>query len=196
MCARFGRVFQVGVIGVLSLLSSVALADSAEEFARARESIYAEDMMDGLVIMKKLAQQNYAPAQVVIAEYLDTSEEDEEAVGWYMMAASQGDSAGEFGLGGMYLKGEGVKQDKEKALYWIKRSFEKDNYHALKAMASAYRNGIARTGLPVEIDLDLAKTLDEKIKVVEAARKLADEERIKARDAAKKLADEEKAMAK
>lgn len=183
MCARYSRVIQVGVIGMLGLLPSIVLADPAAEYARAQKSIGAEEIMDGLVIMKKLAQQNYAPAQVVIAEFLDGSEEDEEAVGWYMMAASQGDAGGEVGLGGMYLKGEGIKKDNEKALYWIKRAFEKDNYLAMKAMAFAYRLGLTGSGLPVEINLELAKTLDEKIKAIDAAKKLADE-------AARKLAKE------
>lgn len=190
MCARFGRVFQVGVIVALSLLSSIALADPAEEFAKAQASLDVEEIMDGLVIMKRLAQQNYAPAQVVVAEFLDGAEEDEEAVGWYMMAASQGDLAGELGLGEMYLKGEGIKKDGEKALYWIKRAFEKDYFGAVKIMAHAYRVGSDLSGLPVAIDLELAKTLDEKVKVVETAKRLADLEKIKAKEEAQKKAAE------
>lgn len=163
------------MIGMLSLFSSVALADSAEEFARANKLLSVENMMDGLVVMRKLAVQNYAPAQAVLGEFLDFSEEDEEAVGWYMMAANQGDAAGEFGLGSMYQKGEGIKKDPEKALYWIKRAFEKDNINAVRLMASAYKTGPEKSGLPVAVDLAQAKLLAEKVKAYDdAAKKAAD----------------------
>ena len=169
-------VFQIGFIGVLSLLSFVALADSAEEYDKANKLISTGGMLDGLVIMRKLALEDYAPAQAVLGEFLDGAEESEEAVGWYMMAANQGNAAGEFGLGSMYLKGLGVEKSPEKALYWITRAFDKGYLNAIRVMASAYRVGPTKSGLPVEIDVAMAKKLAEKIKIEDdVAKKLADE---------------------
>lgn len=193
MCARYSRALQGGVIGVLCLFSSIALADTAEEYARAQQFIADESMMDGLVIMRKLAVQNYAPAQRAIGEFLDEAEDDDEAVGWFMMAANQGDSDGERCLGIMYLKGEGVKKDPEKALYWIKRAFEKDNMSAVKVMESAYRWGPEKSGLPVAVDLALADSLKAKIKAHYEASLKADEAKIEARVKAKKAAEAKKA---
>lgn len=210
MRVKHGWTFQVGIIGALSLLSSVALADTAattqlsamaEEFAKAKVSLSVEDMMDGLVVMKKLAVQNYAPAQAVIGEFLDGSEEDVEAVGWFMLAANQGDTAGEFGLGSMYLKGEGVAKDPEKALHWIKRAFEKDYPNAVSVMARAYRVGPGISGLPLAIDLKMADSLDEKVKLrgeeaAKAVGELMKANRKRAEEESKKLQEENEARAK
>lgn len=189
--SKFSWVFQVGMFGLFGLVSSVALAESvasvksvdeavsvkpADEIVRIKKLISIGNMMDGLVAARKLALQDYAPAQVVLGEFLDGADEDEEAVGWYMMAAHQGDVDGEFGLGNMYLKGEGVKRNPEKALYWIKQAYDKGQMNAIRVMAAAYKMGPSRSHLPVEIDLKLAKTLEEKIKAADTeAKKLADE---------------------
>lgn len=164
MRTSFCRAFQIGAIAVFGLLASAAHAGPEDEFAVAKKALNLENVPEGLVVMRKLALQNFAPAQAVLGEFLDWSEDDAEAVGWFMLAANQADAAGEYGLGYMYMKGEGIKKDSEKALYWLKRSAEKENNNAMKVMAQAYRFGPAKSGLPQEIDLEKAKALDEKIK--------------------------------
>lgn len=165
MRTNFCRAFQVGAVVAFGLLaSSIAQASPEEDFAVAKRSLNLENVPEGLVVMRKLALQNFAPAQAVLGEFLDWSEDDAEAVGWFMLAANQADAEGEYGLGYMYQKGEGIKKDPEKALYWLKRATEKEHNGAMKVMTQAYRLGPAKSGLPQEIDLEKAKALDEKIK--------------------------------
>lgn len=151
-----------------SLLSLAALADTAEDMARANDFYDSQQLVDAFKLMNKLAEQNYLPAQARLGEMLDYTEADEEAVGWYIMAAAQGDAAGAYGLGRMYLSGEGIKKDPAQALFWIRFAAEKDDLNALKAMADAYRKG-ADSGLPVQVDLKQAEYWDAKKAPIEAA---------------------------
>jgi len=167
MDARHIRTFLIGILAS-GLLSTVALADPTEDMARANNLYDNEQMMDAILIFKKLAEQNYLPAQSRLGEMLDYTEADEEAVGWYIMAAAQGDPAGAFGLGRMYLSGEGIKKDPDQALYWIKFAAEKDDLNALKVMEHAYRTG-ADSGLKVAVDLKQAQYWEAKKIPVEAA---------------------------
>ena len=198
MDARHKRTFLTG-IWVLSLLSPAAQADTAEDMARANVFYENQQLVDAIPIFMKLAEQNYLPAQSRLGEIMDYTEEDEQAVGWYIMAAFQGDAAGAYGLGRMYGSGEGIKRDFGQALYWIRFAAEKDDLNAIKALESAYRNG-ADSGLEVAINLKQAQFWEARRIPLEAARKKADDEKIAAirkvleeKAAARKKADEEAA---
>lgn len=175
MDARHKRTFLIG-IWALSLLSSVALADPAVDMARANVFYDKQQMVDAFEIMKKLAEQNYLPAQARLGEMLDYAEADEEAVGWYLMAAIQGNAAGAYGLGKMYLSGEGIKKDPAQALYWYRFAAEKDSLNAIKVLESAYRKGVD-SGLEVQVDLKQAQFWEAKKIPLEAAIMKADEEK-------------------
>jgi len=201
MEARHKRTFRIGILA-FCISSSLALADTAEEMARADAHYNNMEMMDAAVIFKKLALQNYVPAQTRIGELLDYTESDEEAVGWYIMAAFQGDAEGAYFLGKMYLAGEGIKKDPNQALYWFKFAAEKNSLNGMKALESAYRNP-ANTGLPVTVDLKQAEYWKARMIPVEEARKKADDEKLAAfkkaaeeKAAARKKADDEAAAAK
>lgn len=155
MDARHIRTFRIGMMA-LCLVTQTAMADPAAEMERANEMYSKEQMMDAAVIFRQLALQNYPPAQARLGEMLDYTEEDEEAVGWYIMSAAQGDAVGAHGLGKMYFTGEGIKKDPEQALYWYRFAAEKDNLNAIKVIVTAYRLGPA-SGLPVSADLKQAE---------------------------------------
>lgn len=198
MDARYKRTFQVGILA-FSLFSAGALADPAEELARANAFYEKQELADAYTILRKLADQNYIPAQARLGEILDYTEADEEAVGWYLMAAIQGDATGAHGLGKMYLYGEGIKKDTDQALFWFRFAAEKDNLNALKVLESAYRIG-PTSGLPVQIDLQQAQFWETKKIPIEAAHKKAEEEKRQAaltkryeRQEARKKADKEAA---
>jgi len=201
MDARHKRTFLAG-IWVLSLLSPAAQADDAEDIVRANDYYDKQQMVDAIPIFMRLAEKNYLPAQTRLGDIMDYTEEDEQAVGWYIMAAFQGDAAGAFGLGRMYASGDGIKKDVRQALYWIKLAAGKDDLNAIKAMELAYRIG-ADSGLEVAVDVKQAQFWEAKRKPLEEARKKADEEKIAAirkaleeKAAARKKADEEAAERK
>jgi len=159
----------------LSLLSSIALADPAEDMALGEAAFNREDLIAAMEHFTKAAEQNFAPAQVRIGEILDASEFDKEAADWYRKAAEQGNSSGEYYLGHMYVTGEGVEKNFEKALYWYNLAARKDNLLALKTLASAYQKG----ELGLTIDLDRAKLFDAKVKALETAARKAEAKKAK-----------------
>lgn len=147
MRTRHGQPFRAG-IWVFGLLASVALADPAQDTARAEDAFRVGDLVKAMTLLTRAAEQNYPAAQARLGELLDVAEQNEEAVRWFRKAADQGDAAGEFGLGRMYAAGEGVEKDAGKAVYWIRRAAEKDYLPAVEVLAQAYRTG--DLGLPID----------------------------------------------
>lgn len=121
-----------------------AFADPAQDIELAEKAFNDQNLPMAMELLNKAALQSYAPAQVRYAELLDYAEEDQSAVFWYSVAIEQGSLAGELGLGGMYLKGEGVKKDTEKGLYWIQHAAEQGYFPAADTLARYYR-GHAQT---------------------------------------------------
>jgi len=181
------------LIGILALglWPVFAQADVAEDMTRAQSYYEKQELTDAILVFKRLAEQNHTPAQARLAEILDYTEADDEAVGWYITAAAQGDADGAAGLGGMYLKGEGIKKNPAQAFHWIKFAAEKDNLTAIVLLLNAYRHG-EKSGLAVPLDLQQAQFWEAKSIPLLAAKKKADEEKL----AAYKKAAEEKAAQK
>lgn len=125
-----------------------ALAGPEQDTELAEKEFARGDLVVSMGLWRKAAQEGYAPAQVRLADILDKAEEDVEAVDWYRKAAVQGNAAGEYGLGQMYLKGEGVKKDAEQARVNVLRAAEKNHLPAVLLMMEAYRTG----GMGLAID--------------------------------------------
>ena len=62
-----------------------------------------------------------------------------------MKRAQNGDPEAQFTLGNMYLRGTGIEQDYEKAIYWLKLSAQKGHAAAAYNVACCYQSG---TGVP------------------------------------------------
>ena len=153
--------------------------DPVELFALAEKEMARQDLKVALRLLLKAANENYTPAQVRLGEYLDYSEYDEDAVGWFMTAAFQGNTKGAFGLAKMYAAGEGVEKNEGKAFFWFKFAAEKDHIGAIKVIANAYKTGL----LGQEVNLQQAKLWEDKLPALEAA-KLREE--LKEREEVKK----------
>jgi TPR repeat protein len=192
MNAKIKRTFRIGMIAFF-LSSSFALADNAEDFERANQYYFNQEMVDAEKIYKKLAMQNYLPAQARLGDIFDYTESHELAVGWYIMAAFQGNTAGAFGLGKAYLNGFGIKKDPDQALYWNKLAADKDYLDAIKVMEIAYRVGES-SGLPVKVDLKQAEYWKAKKIPLEEARTKEDERKLQ--DALNKLYEEQQKLKK
>ncbi|OWW20901.1 hypothetical protein AYR66_16910 [Noviherbaspirillum denitrificans] len=118
----------------------------AEDHDKAIKMWQMGNVVDAMTQFTANAEKGYAPSQVWLATLMDQAQQDEDAVKWFQKAAEQGNAAGEYGLGLMYGKGEGVKQDNAKALEYITRAAEKDHIDAVTALVGIYTKG----GLGVE----------------------------------------------
>lgn len=114
----------------------------------AEKSYLKGDVITAISLWRKVAERGYAPAQVRLAEMLDAAEDDQEAVKWYEKAAKQDNTAGKYGLGILYVKGEGVKKDMEKGRELILEAASKNFMPAMVSIRDFYKMGAV--GLPVD----------------------------------------------
>ena len=135
---------------VLALAMAPAYADVAEDHDKAIKMWQMGNVVDAMTQFTANAEKGYAPSQVWLATLMDQAQQDEDAVKWFQKAADQGNAAGEYGLGLMFGKGEGVKQDNAKALDYVTRAAEKDHSDAVSALATIYTKG----GLGLEPNLE------------------------------------------
>jgi len=192
MNAILKQTFRNGILA-FCLSSSLALADVADDFKRANDLYDNQEMVDAAEIFKKLALQNYLPAQARLGDLFDYTEAHELAVGWYIMAAFQGDATGAYGLGRAYHTGLGIKQDPEQALFWFKFSADKNDLNAIKVMENAYRVG-DQSGLPVKVDLKQAEYWKAKRTPLEEAKKK--EDKIREQAVLKEMYEKQQALKK
>lgn len=185
MGTKLSQSFWVGVL-MLSTLSPSAFADAVGDMALGEKAMESEDIPQAEKFFRQAAEQNYAPAQVAMGELMHSTLENDQAVGWFLMAAYQGDAAGSYDLGQMYVVGEGVEQNSAKALYWIKHSAEKNFLPAVEVIARAYRMG----DLGLAIDLDQAKIWEAKLPALRAAANKIIKDKLNALVASQKAAHE------
>ena len=210
MSARYSQSYWVGLFVALNLLSTVTSAapeisaasaasavpakpvDPLKLVEQADKALDQEDLVAAMKLYYQAAEQNYLPAQVRMGQFAESSQFYEESVGWYLMAATQGDAAGQANLGRMYMTGNGIEKDDNKALYWIRRAAAQDYLSAVRAIALAYKVG-GFSG-KIKPNLDQEKLWNAKLSRLEAiARKEADEKLAEAAASAKKLREEEAA---
>ncbi|MBI3479758.1 MAG: sel1 repeat family protein [Nitrosomonadales bacterium] len=190
----------MSILALVFLSPPVAFADIAGDMARAQAALDEQDLTAAAKLLRPIAEQNFLPAQVALGELMHSSQENEEAFGWFMMAAYQGDAAAAYNLGLMYASGEGVEQSLPKAFYWIKNSADKNYLTAVQAMVVAYREG----GFGLTADVEQAKKWEAKVGPLMAAAKKAAEkslaevraEQMKAYEAAMKAEAARKEAAK
>jgi uncharacterized protein len=123
------------------LAAPLALAAPADDCAQAEQEFARGDLIASIALWQKAAEAGYAPAQARLGDILDKSEEDELAVDWYRKAAAQGNAAGEYGLGQMYGKGEGVKQDLAEARAHLLKAAQMNHVPAMVELLDVYREG-------------------------------------------------------
>jgi len=126
---------------LLLMQQSLVLADARSDGDRGIEAFRQGNLIESMQLLERSANAGYAPAQVTYAYILDISERDEDAVKWYRQAAESNDPAGQFGLGGMYAKGEGVERDPQNAGRLTLQAAEAGYLPAMRAYAYALENG-------------------------------------------------------
>lgn len=144
MLSRIGRMgtLAIGFFGLLLLCQAgVVRAAPEDDFRAGSEAYRGGDVVQAMAVLKKSADAGHAPSQALLAYILDKAEFNDEAVAYYRKAAAQGDRDGEFGLGSMYVAGDGVKRDLAEALKWITSAAEKGHASAINSLAQAYISG-------------------------------------------------------
>jgi TPR repeat protein len=112
------------------------------------EAYHKGDLIRAMELLERAAQHGYAPAQTMLAYFLDKSDLDEQAFKWYSSAAEQGDAEGQFGLAQMYANGEGVEKNENMAREWMLKAVEQKHPNAMRMYASALESG--RFGIPLD----------------------------------------------
>ena len=84
------------------------------------------------------ADAGHAGAQARYGLSVERGQMLEEAIKYYRLSADQGHMDGQFGLGSMYLYGEGVTQDFAEARKWLTLAGEQGHKVALNIIAAAY----------------------------------------------------------
>jgi len=176
-------------------ISMDATADLQEDIRLAERALDRQDLTDAANYLRSAAEQNHIPSQTKLGELLRSAQDDEAAVGWFIMAAFQGDADAAFDLGQMYSLGQGVEKSNIKAAYWTKFAAKKNHFEATRAIALAYRKG----HMGLEIDIEQAKKWEAKIPALEAAKQKeikANNEAIQEalKKAAKEAAEKRKAV--
>lgn len=133
----FMRVMAVAAL-LAGMFPAASPAAPEDDYKRGETAYRSGDMVGAMAVLRRAADQGHAPSQVLLGDILDRAEFDEEALAYYRKAAEQGDPAGEFGVGSMYLAGEGVKKDPQQAYFWFTRAAEKNHVSAIIGLANAY----------------------------------------------------------
>lgn len=124
------------------MVSALVVAGPNEDYAAGFKSFQENDIVGAMTSLRAAANAGHAKAQVLLAEILDRSEFDEDAVALYRKAAEQGDPDGMFGLGAMTASGEGLKKkDPIEGRNWIQKAAEQGHKQAISVMAQAYLKG-------------------------------------------------------
>lgn len=95
-----------------------------------------EDDEKALEWLLKSANQNYAPAQTMMGLFYMTEQsvDVDKAILWLNKAIEQNDSVAMFFMADIYYYEGFGRQDKEKALYWVKKSAELGNQKAIEKL--------------------------------------------------------------
>lgn len=118
-----------------------ALADPQEDFLKGYEAYQKGDLIQAMTLLKKAADAGHAAAQAGFGYILDKTDDDQEAVRYYRMSAEQGHVDGMYGLGSLYLMGEGVTQDLAEGRKWIEKAAAGGGDQAIRVLAEGYVHG-------------------------------------------------------
>ena len=133
--------FFIAVMLVFPGFGYSAEEDYIEKGKQGIEAYRIGNLVPAMQLLQESAEKGYAPAQATLAYILDQSEENDEAFRWYELAAKQGYAQGEFGLGSMYAKGEGVERNRTVAGHWIRKAALQGYVLAVREYASALETG-------------------------------------------------------
>jgi TPR repeat protein len=126
---------------LLVAFACTAAAGPEDDYELGYAAYRRDDLMSAMSHLRGAADQGHAPSQALLGYILDRAEENEAAYELYESAARQGNADGMYGLGTLYLNGEGVEQSDERTVTWFARAAEAGHDVAAMALAAAYLDG-------------------------------------------------------
>jgi hypothetical protein len=135
------QAFWVSAASCWVFVASAADPDAEAALQAGLDAWQAGDMVGAMNHYQVAADAGLAQAQAKLGYIYDQSNDDEKAVYWYRAAAAQQLPDGEFGLGEMYAKGEGVDQDYDLAIEMYMRAAVGGHAQARRVLANAYEYG-------------------------------------------------------
>lgn len=105
------------------------------------EALKADDLVASVGFFRKAAEAGHFPSMVKLAESLDLSEENQEAVEWYEKAARAGNPEGALGLGQMLTGGDVGTERVKEGVEWIRKAAEQRSGAAVVALAGIMASG-------------------------------------------------------
>lgn len=126
---------------LLAVLVGTASAGPEEDYELGFAAYRRDDLMTAISHLRAAADQGHAPSQALLGYILDRAEENEAAYELYEQAARQGNADGMYGLGTLYLNGEGVERSNEQTVRWFASAAEAGHDVAAMALATAYLEG-------------------------------------------------------
>ena len=134
--------FRVLILCVLGQCAAgIAWADTEGNFQAGLKSYREGDVVGAMVPLRAAALENHPKAQALLAEILDRTDFDEDALALFRKSAEQGDPDGMFGLGAMLVSGEGGEKDEATGRVWILKAAEAGQLLAINVIAQAYLKG-------------------------------------------------------
>jgi len=116
-------------------------ADGTEDLEAGIEAYNNGDLVTAMSKYRAAVSAGSTEALVRLAWIYDQSEDNELAVDLYRQAADLGHPGGEFGIGEMYAKGEGIEKDTAAARQWFERAAAQGHLPALRVLVAAWENG-------------------------------------------------------
>lgn len=141
----------VGVMVTISF-SSMVWAGPQEDYEEGQKRVQRGDIVGAMAPLKKSAEGGHAKGQALYAYILKWSDFLDDAAKWYRKSAEAGEPDGEYGLGTMYMVGEGVERDTAEATRWFEKAAAKKHEGAIRSLATGVANGT--------IKIDEAKQAD------------------------------------
>lgn len=129
------------LFALLACLAGPSSAGPEEDYQAGVKSHSVGDIVGAMAPLRRAALAGHAKAQSLLAEILDRTDFDEDAVELYRKAAAQGDPDGMFGLGTMIVSGEGTKKDPLAGRVWIQKAAEQGHQQAINVIAQGYLKG-------------------------------------------------------
>lgn len=125
----------------LVLFAGPLFAAAEEDYQAGLKSYRSGDIVGAMAPLRQASLDGHAKAQALLAEILDRTDFDDDAIALYRKSAEQGDLDGMFGLGVMTVSGEGTKKDLLGGRAWILKAAESGHVQAVNAIAQGYLKG-------------------------------------------------------
>lgn len=129
------------LVSGIALFSGGLMAAAEDDYQAGLKAYRNGDIVGAMTPLRQASLEGHAKAQALLAEILDRTDFDEDAIVLYRKSADQGDLDGMFGLGVMIASGEGTKKDLSVGRSWILKAAESGHALAINAIAQGYLKG-------------------------------------------------------